>query len=106
MAEKTDSYLKQWIDPSVLVHLLTVVICLVLAWGNVTNRIDNAEADNAEQAVEINEIRKITDQLRMDAQTDRTVLERRFADMRQEMNSGFNQLNTKLEKLITQNEKR
>jgi hypothetical protein len=100
-SSETRSYIREWFQPSTLLHLGTVVACVILAWGNVTSRLDFAEKKIGEHEVRIDDVEKQVTVTEMNAERAQTNLERRLAEIGV-IKTEVQELNRKIERLLSQ----
>lgn len=98
------SYLREWLQPSNMVQLGTVVACVILAWGNVTSRLEFAEKKIADHDTRIDLVEKQVTSTEMNAERAQTNLERRLAEIGV-IKTEVQELNRKIERLINQGQR-
>ena len=95
--------LREWLAPGTLVQLLTVLVCLVLAWGNVTNRLDYAEQKITTHETRLTDVEKQVEAARMEAERGNTQLEKRLAEI-PAIKVQISEIDRKIERLLAQKE--
>jgi septal ring factor EnvC (AmiA/AmiB activator) len=101
VSTETKSYLREWAQPSTIMHLITVVACVILAWGNVTNRLESAEKKIIDHDTRIDLVEKQVTTTEMNAERANTNLERRLAEI-PVIKTELQEMNRKIERLINQ----
>ncbi len=71
----------EWLKPSTLLQLLTLLVCVVLAWGTVNSRLAYAEQKISEHDVKIKEVEKLAETSRLETERSQTNLERRLGEI-------------------------